>query len=126
MYVLGGGYVLQPLFALRLHTRSRFASPHSIFCFMREVDGSSRLLVKNSLPVPACTCSSTSLWTPSSYIYKHARKLRQGPKYRPCTSSQKNVCCSIWGLEILLLWGRGVGYIQNFYNYLNYIVVNPA
>lgn len=48
--------MLQPLFAPRLRDISRFASLLSIFCFMREVDRGLRLLAKNSLSVPACTC----------------------------------------------------------------------
>lgn len=56
MYVFRGGSMLQPLFAPRLRDISRFASLLAIFCFMREVDRGLKLLVKNSLSVPACTC----------------------------------------------------------------------
>ena len=52
------------------------------------------------------------------------QKIEAGPKISPLCIVTKNVFCSIWGHEILLYWGGA--YIQNIYNYINYIDVNPA
>lgn len=95
--------MLQPLFVPWLHFGSRFSFPRSISCFMREVDGRSRLLVKNSAFVSPCTCSCTSLRTPNSQIYRQARELRWEPAYRSrilsgkMTTLQFAVCCFACG-----------------------------
>jgi len=52
------------------------------------------------------------------------QRIETGPKTSPLCIVTKNVCCSIWGHEILLCWGED--YIQNIYNYINCIAVNPA